>query len=335
MSTQLTLPRLISIGIATWAFALPLAAQDAPQAEISNGLIEATLYLPDPENGYYRGTRFEWAGVFGRLEFRGRNYAARWYEPHDPRRHDSLGGPIQEFVIDGRDNAGIGFGTAQVGGTFVKIGVGVLRKPDDRGYRFSQYYEIVDPGNWTVDRRPDAVTFTHALADPPSGYAYRYTKVVRLVEGEPSMVLAHTLLNRGTRPIETSVYNHNFLVMSDQPSGPALTIRFPFDLRVTQTGPAPLLDITRDRMTYRRSLEPGESVRYELDGFGASPSDNDLTVEDSATGIGIRISGDRPLSHFVYWSVPTVISPETYIRIRIDPGQEFSWQTRYTFHELP
>ena len=96
-----------------------------------------------------------------------------------------------------------------------------------------------------------------------------------------------------------------------------------------------MLDIVGERMTYRRPLEAGESVHYQLDGFTTSPDDNDLRVEDSATGIGIRIVGDRPLSHFVYWSVPTVISPETYISMRIAPGEEFSWQTRYSFYELP
>src|SRR5690606_41600374 len=99
----------MAVGIAACSFAMPLAAQDYPQADISNGLIEASLYLPDPESGYYRGTRFEWGGVFGKLEYQGRNYAARWYEPHDPRRHDSLGGSIQEFVTDGSSNAGLGF----------------------------------------------------------------------------------------------------------------------------------------------------------------------------------------------------------------------------------
>ncbi len=339
MSSLLPLPYrwcwTTAVGIAACSFAMPLAAQDYPQADISNGLIEATLYLPDPETGYYRGTRFEWGGVFGNLEYKGRNYAARWYEPHDPRRHDSLGGPIQEFVTDGTNNAGLGFATAQAGGTFVKIGVGVLRKPDDREYRFSEYYEIVDNGEWTVDIQPDAVSFTQELSDPSTGYAYHYTKVVRLAENEPTMILAHTLVNRGSQTIDTEVYNHNFLVMNDRPSGPELAIRFPFAPRVTQVGSAPLLDIVGERMTYRRPLEAGESVHYQLDGFTTSPDDNDLRVEDSATGIGIRIVGDRPLSHFVYWSVPTVISPETYISMRIAPGEEFSWQTRYSFYELP
>ena len=40
-----------------------LFAADVPQAQISNGTVRATVYLPDAEKGYYRGTRFDWAGV--------------------------------------------------------------------------------------------------------------------------------------------------------------------------------------------------------------------------------------------------------------------------------
>ena len=39
-----------------------------PQAEITNGILKAHLYLPDNENGYYRATRFDWSGIISSLE---------------------------------------------------------------------------------------------------------------------------------------------------------------------------------------------------------------------------------------------------------------------------
>jgi hypothetical protein len=326
-------PSAATLALAILVAAGPLAAQEYPSVEISNGSIDVMLYLPDAEAGYYRGTRFEWGGVFGRLEYGGRNYAARWYEPHDPNRHDSLGGPIQEFVQGGWDNSGLGYAEARAGETFVKIGVGVLRKPEENGYRFTQTYDIVDPGKWTITREANAVTFTQDLSDPRTGYAYSYAKTVRLVPGEPKMILEHTLRNVGTRTIETSVYNHNFLVMDDRPSGPEIALHFPFELNATGTGPRPLLDVQGGRLSYQRPLEGTESVRYEFDGFGSDVANHDIRVESAGTGRGIRITGDRPLSHFVYWSVPAVISPETYIRMTIEPGRDFSWNSAYTFYE--
>jgi len=38
-------------------------AADFPKAVLSNGPVQAVVYLPDPQKGYYRSTRFDWSGV--------------------------------------------------------------------------------------------------------------------------------------------------------------------------------------------------------------------------------------------------------------------------------
>jgi len=57
-----------------------LAGAQAPQAEISSGRLRATLYLPDAQSGYYRGTRFDWSGVIAALEWNGHSYFGQWFE---------------------------------------------------------------------------------------------------------------------------------------------------------------------------------------------------------------------------------------------------------------
>jgi hypothetical protein len=47
------------------------AGADFPEARISSGTLDAKLYLPDAEKGYYRGTRFDWSGVIYSLRYRG------------------------------------------------------------------------------------------------------------------------------------------------------------------------------------------------------------------------------------------------------------------------
>src|SRR6266704_1469151 len=98
--------------------ALLLCAQEFPQAEISNGLVRARLYLPDPAKGYYRATRFDWAGVIPRLEFKGHTYFGQWFEKYDPKIHDAIIGPVEEFVTN---NLPLGYEEAQPGGTFLRI----------------------------------------------------------------------------------------------------------------------------------------------------------------------------------------------------------------------
>jgi len=58
-------------------------------------------------------------------------------------------GPVEEFGADGGTQ---GYSEAKPGGTFIKIGVGVLRKPNDSKYDHYYRYEIADPGKWTVKK---------------------------------------------------------------------------------------------------------------------------------------------------------------------------------------
>src|SRR5882757_8981562 len=55
-----------------------------PQAEISNDILHARLYLPDAEKGYYRGTRFDWSGVMPSLEYQGHSYSGQWFPEYAP-----------------------------------------------------------------------------------------------------------------------------------------------------------------------------------------------------------------------------------------------------------
>ena len=71
-----------------------LMAAQAPQAAISNGVIQAKLFLPDPEQGYYRGTRFDWSGVISSLQYKGHEYFGQWFENYDPKIHDAITGPV-------------------------------------------------------------------------------------------------------------------------------------------------------------------------------------------------------------------------------------------------
>jgi hypothetical protein len=76
-----------------------LPAADFPSAEITNGQIRAKVYLPDAQNGYYRGTRFDWSGVVYSLQYKGHNYYGPWVQRTDPKVHDFVYvGPVLVVV---------------------------------------------------------------------------------------------------------------------------------------------------------------------------------------------------------------------------------------------
>jgi hypothetical protein len=307
-----------------------IAAAEFPQAEISNGTIRAKLYLPDAEQGYYRATRFDWSGQIASLEFQGHNYFGQWFERYDPKLHDSILGPVEEFLTNG---IGLGYKDVKAGESFVKIGVGAIRKPEERAFRQFNTYEITDPGKWTVKTFPDRVEFTQKLSDT-AGYAYLYKKTVRLTKGKPQLVLEHSLKNTGARVIETSVYEHNFYVIDGKPTGPEFSVKFPFDVRAT----ADLKGMAETRgkeFTYLKELPKGPSVYTALEGFGNTPKDYDIRVESRAAQAGVRQTSDRPLSKLVFWSIRSTVCPEAYIDMHIEPGKAFTWRIAYDFYTLP
>jgi hypothetical protein len=84
-----------------------------------------------------------------------------------------------------------------------------------------------------------------------------------------------------------------------------------------------------NKLVYAKVLEGAECYPGNFTGFGPDAKDNDIRIENTKTGAGVRITGDRPLTRFGYWSIRTVVAPEPYIDLNIEPGQQFAWT--YTF----
>jgi hypothetical protein len=302
--------------------------------------------LPDADTGFYCGTRFDWSGVIGSLRFAGHEYYPQWFQRTDPRVHDfiydgadivagsctAITGPAEEFVANGK---GLGFDEAKAGGTFIKIGVGVLRRPDDRPYDPYRLYPIQDGGKWTVTRRPDALEFRQVLADPATGHAYDYRKTVSVVGDQPRLVLDHSLRNTGQRVIQTSVYNHNFLYLDRQPPGPECSLTFPFRLRTTASADSRLAEVRDNRIGFVQTLTGEDRVYVNLEGFGPEAKDYDIRIENRRAGAGLRITADRPLARLALWAIRAPLSIEPFIAMRVEPGAEFTWRIQYEHYTLP
>lgn len=294
-----------------------------PEAEISNGLIHARLYLPDPENGYYRGSRFDWSGVIASLEYSGHQYFGQWFKEYSPTLHDAIPGPVESFDP-------IGYDEAKTGGSFLKIGIGVLSRTDESPYAFAKTYPIVNGGKWNAIAGPGQVQFIHTFSDPT--YSYRYEKTVRLISHKPEMVIAHTLKNTGKQTLETAVYNHNFFMLDNQTTGPGFEIAFPFALPAeAPAGSNEFVKFDGHKMTFLKALDPKDHVFFR-DMTNGKEAPYDLRIENHNTGAAVRITADRTISKILFWSASTTVCPEPFIKIRVDPGKEFSWKITYEYY---
>lgn len=312
------------------------------QASLANASTSVTLALPAAGISAYRGTRFDWSGVVSSLESQGHTWFGRWFAQMDPSIHDftyggsgiiagpctAVTGPVEEFT------AALGYQDAAVGSTFVKIGVGVLRKATDEKYDSLHLYEIVDPGQWRVSRRRNMVQFRQEVGDSSSGYSYQYSKTVRLSEREPMLVIDHQLKNTGRRAIETEVYDHNFLVIDGQAPGPDITIRFPFQIAPIHPPESNLAESTGNHIRFLRQLSGEDRVYGSFHGFGSSPGDYDIRIENARIGAGLRITGDRPLSNVAVWAIRSVFAVEPFVKIEIEPGRAVTWRYQYAFYKL-
>ncbi len=299
-----------------------------PSAPFANELIEARVHLPDPENGYYRGTRFDWSGAIYSLKFAGHEYFGEWQQSDDPYLHDRITGPVEEYRT-----AGKGLAYDESGTRFMRIGVGVVEKPQEDDYRWTHSYRVVDPGKWTIRRGANWIEFVQEVSEPTIGYGYRLTKRLTLTPGKAEMLIDHTLENTGAETIETDVYNHNFFVIDDQPTGPDFTVTFPFELTADREMKG-YAGVNGKRLEYQRELPAGESVITLLTGYGDSPRDNGFSIENRKVKAGVRVSADKPLSKLQYWSPRTTLCPEPFIDLKIAPGQADRWTIRYEFYTL-
>ena len=312
-----------------------------PQTEISSGALRAKIDLPDAEKGFYRGMRFDWAGVITSLEHKGHSYFGAFFEKFDPAVADvvigdpvvagmasAASGPVEEFIT--ADESALGYSSAKPGEAFCKIGIGSLRKIDNAPYSSYVNYPIVNPGKRAVKRGADWIEFTQ-LVDCGSGYGYAYTKTIRLLKNEPIMAIEHHLVNTGSKPIQTQVYDHNFLIIDHRGAGPAIEITFPFAARPTKPLAA-FAEIRGSRLVFPKDLKGSDTFYGEFRGFGETPAAYEIRVENKSTGAGVIITGDQPLANLGVWAVRTVVAPEPFIAINIAPGGEFRWKYTYSFY---
>lgn len=309
------------------AVAAVARAEDYPKHVLKTDQLTVTVYPPDPKAGFYRGTRFDWAGVCS-VEFGGHTLFGPWKSKHDPKNNDDIVGPVEEF---GSSIPPLNYADAKVGETFVKIGVGELTKPKEEKYRFFHNYAIAKAGEWTVEKSDAKITFTQTLA-ATSGYAYKYTKVLSVFGSE--LRLTHVLENTGSKPIKTDVYNHNFFNVDGDGVGKNYELEFPF----APTAPTPkdrfaeLVKLDGQRMTFTGALDQGQ-IFADLTGFSAKPDNKDarVTMRHKPSGVSVRATADKPLHAVRVWGINETICPEPFLLFDIAPGKKVAWTWKYEF----
>lgn len=292
-----------------------------PSLSISNEEVEMLIYLPDAEKGLYRATRFDWSGVIGSVKYKGHEYFGYWKDTHDPLFHEDLTGPVEGYI-----KPGLGYDEAEPGGKYVRIGVGLIEKPDEAEYSFRNSYKLLDHGLWTLDHGEDWISFKHELSTD-IGYSYIYEKIISLKKD--GFIMEHKLQNTGEKAIETDQFNHNFFMIDGEPSGRAFSISFPFPLS-TEDDPKGFAELKDNELRFLKDLKDDDSFFLLLQGYGEELSDHQVTVQNHLSGAGVTYSIDKPLHRMAFWACRTTLSPENFIWLEVEPGGQETWTSEYT-----
>ncbi len=302
----------------------PSATQPAwPSAEISNGIVTLKLALPDAENGFYRGTRFDWSGQVAQATYKGHTYFEFWRKKHNPLAHDHGIGIPEEFDMDSPP----GYDEAAPGETFIKIGVGHLTKAKAGKYRFNERYELA-AAPWRTTVGKDRVEYVQTLSDK-RGWGYVYTKRISLPAGEARFVVVHTLKNTGTKPIKTTHYCHNFFQIDKTPVGMGnYKLVFPFKPtgRIKTNG-AP--KVTGTELVLTEEIKGAFWAGLDMEGGWRKPH-NKVVIVNTKTGAAVAIEGDRAPVQFNLYAETTAICPEPFVEIEVAPGKSETWTNTYT-----
>jgi hypothetical protein len=315
--------------------------RDSPSVALSNGLIDVSVALPDPSTGFYRGTRFDWSGMITKLCYEGQRFYGPWFDQISPSVHDytydadtlvassasAATGPIEEFsaVEDP-----LGFEAAKPGATFVKIGIGALRRPDLAAYDRYRPYDIVDHGRWQWHKiGRSSLIMTQELADHDSGYAYLYTKRIDLVAGAPRMIISHALSNRGRLAIHSTLYDHNFFTLDDHPTQSGLALVVPFTIQ--SDVPSTNASIDGHRLTLTRTPGEHESIAFAIRGYGADAKDYKIVLSSANQRSAVTVTGDQPLAQLQFWSIQRVAAIEPFLQLDAAPGRTIRWHYRYDY----
>lgn len=289
---------------------------------LANDHLTVQVMDPDAPDRYNRGVRFTPVAAVLRAELGGRDYL------FSPAQHDPIadhGGLAAEFdlCIPGGPTEDLppGWKEAEVGGGFLKIGVGVLAK-ERQPYHLFRNPKALALATTTVTWEPAAARF-HQQCPGVDGYAYELWAEVTLEES--SIVVDWRLANTGSKPFITRQYSHNFIRLDDADVGPDYVLSFPYD--ITVTGLLPEQEAGTREIRFVRTIP--RWVNLEVPWPAGYTGENKVTLTHTGKNMAITCTTSIPGIRTAVHARAPYCSPEQFVALPLAPSAEMRWQRSY------
>jgi hypothetical protein len=304
----------------------PGRAAAPPTIQLARGALALEVALPDAETGFYRGPRFDWGSHIVRATYAGVEFFSPWKTGIAAGEADAGAGPAEEFDMKEPP----GFADAGPGGEFLKIGVGILRREDERPYFFNRRYALVRSAPWRITRKTDSITLrqeVHLNEDR----AYALEREIALLPSGDGFTLRRTLTNLGRRPLLTEHYAHNFLRPGGTGLRPETGLAFSFPVRLA-AGRANAWQVDGSQLSLVRLIAPGDAVFASLAEIPDKMPSPWLTI--TAQGLRFRWTGSRPPEAIAVYGRAEVVCPEFFVRLVVEPGESVTWSDTWSLELL-
>lgn len=261
---------------------------------------------------YYQGVRFDWGGVFRCVVKDGITYCDEWFDTPDPMRHDNVCGPSEEFF------GTVGYEQARPGESFLKVGVGLLKRESEEPFDWFHRYEIADPGIRTLETSSAKAVFTHELPG-----IYSYVKTVEVTGGD-SFRISHSLA--AAESLELRHYCHNFFTFGLPSVGTERSVEFDAPISGVWREDTVNADCDSSRIWITAQMQPGQKC-YMGNIVSDMPHGYGFTLRAGDRAVRVRCS--MPLSPSVLWSNHRVFCVEPYVDLNVQPSVPVEWTIDY------
>jgi len=238
-----------------------------------------------------------------------------------------------------------GYNDGVNGSSFVKIGVGILRR-NSSPYNFSTSYPVVEPAQTSTTWDRDRARFVQTLSGTANGYSYRLEQDV-IVKND-RILMHYVLANTGTKTFTTEQYLHNFLTFGQRNVGPNYRVYFPYDMtaspQVQQWEPPVFMLIGRgfqwvdnnpamvsleNMILYTQTISSvPKTWIYKPDDYLGPDS---IAVEQSDLGQRVVIDSSLRSAYVGIWTTSYQVSPEQFVIITLAPGEHAAFTRTYKF----
>ena len=213
---------------------------------------------------------------------------------------------------------------------YPKLGVGLIRR--EGSYKFFNKYSDVRHFPVTVTKSDSEAVF---VTEPELclGIAMRQTKKISIEDNVMTMTV--TVVNEGSRDIDTQEYCHNFISVDGMGISPEYSVTFPLlqlpsqDLENEYPTPCNY-HAEGSRIRYLRTEREVSLCKIPLIGY---EQQKPFTYTVAHDGAKARVEGEDDIvcHEIILWSTDHIISPEVIQHFVIAPGESYTWTRKWTF----